>query len=382
MTGKKTTNNDSPRPDVAAVLADMASRKPSHAGLITGLTELFTARARLVDSLTLPDVHTMLEKDKARFLQGAPLLPRARLPFDTASLKACREALAPALIRTFPRLARELEALDQAFASGALRLTPRLRHHLAKQGLPDAAALRRVGASQEAAGLYLGQIAKALAEAAAKSIAGHAVLEGWTKGYCPVCGSPPELSYLEGVEGRRRLSCSLCATTWRYARVACPSCESVEKDDIEIFYADGVPAERAEACNACKRYVLAVDRREQATPVIYALEPLGLPVGSLDVLHELECAGAHHLLLGVARVALEQLRKLGLVPLGELVRAVVRDRVGGRVEVAAVEPDDGNGLHAEFDRRLEPRVAGDHFAGVAAFAGGDRVGDAMQAFLG
>lgn len=276
MTTAKTTKTGSPRHDVAATLADMAARKPAHAGLISGLAGLFTVRAQLVDSLTLPDVHTALEKDKARFLQGAPLLPRSRLPFDAVVLKACREALAPVLAKTFPRLAKALQALDQAFASGALRITPRVRQYLAKQALPDAATLERLGSSQEAAGLYLGQIAKVLAEAAAKAIAGHAVLEGWTKGYCPVCGCAPEISFLEGPEGRRRLSCSLCATHWRYARVACPSCGSTEKDDMEIIYAEGVPTERAEACNACKRYVLGVDRRDRSGKVLYALEPLGL----------------------------------------------------------------------------------------------------------
>ena len=254
----------------------MASENPVHKKFITSLRGLFTAREELASGMVLPGIVTLLEKDKARFLQGAPLLPKARMPLDAKALARCRERLAPEMAKAFPNVSKEITNLDAAFASRKLQLGTRLKSYLAKDQLPDAKTLDTLGVSPEAAALYLSQFAKVVAEAVARAVGDHGVLDGWTRGYCPVCGSFPELSYLEGKEGRRRLSCSLCAATWRYTRVACPSCESTDHDKIELFYLEDKPLERAEACHVCNRYILHVDRRERSAEFIPSLEPLGL----------------------------------------------------------------------------------------------------------
>jgi hypothetical protein len=61
----------------------------------------------------------------------------------------------------------------------------------------------------------------------------------------------------------------------------------------------------------------------------------------------------------------QELRQLGVVPLGELVGAVVGDgeRDGG--QVVAVEPPNRHLGHAEFLGGLEPGVTGDYFTGTA-----------------
>ena len=61
----------------------------------------------------------------------------------------------------------------------------------------------------------------------------------------------------------------------------------------------------------------------------------------------------------------EQAGQRGVIPLGELVRLVVGDRVGDGVDVGAVEPPDRDLHQPELLRGLEARVAGDHLAGAA-----------------
>jgi FdhE protein len=257
-------------------LEALAGEHPIHAELIRRLDPLITARAALVESLELPSFHAVIEKDRSRFLQGAPLVPRNRMPLDGAALKACLAYLLPALKETFPPLASQMDGLAGAFRAGRMRLSARMRRYLERGDLPEMRALEAAGCGPDAAALALGQIAKALAEAVSRKVLPAADLSGWNRGYCPVCGSPPELSYLEGKEGVRKLSCSLCSASWRFTRVACPSCESVNHEDIEVFYAKKRPQERAEACNACKRYVLAVDRRERVRELVASIEPLSL----------------------------------------------------------------------------------------------------------
>ena len=261
---------------ISEALDCLAAENPVHASFIKALKGLMVARSELAESLELPDFKDSLLKDRALFLQGSPLIPKGKLPMDTALLKACAAKLTPVLAETFPAQAEALRALGAAFASGKMRLKARVKALAASGALPDKPALRAAGSTPEAAGLLLGQIVKTIAEGVAARVRASADLSGWTKGYCPVCGSPPEISYLEGQEGKRMLSCSLCATTWRFTRVACPSCETDKHDQIEIFYAEDKPKERAEACNACKRYVLSVDRRERARELVPSVEPLAL----------------------------------------------------------------------------------------------------------
>jgi hypothetical protein len=76
---------------------------------------------------------------------------------------------------------------------------------------------------------------------------------------------------------------------------------------------------------------------------------------------------------------LEDLHELGLVPLGVLVRTVVGDCVGERVEVAPLEPPHGHLGHAEALGGLQARIAGDH---LTAAAGDDRLLPAEPADAG
>ena len=82
-----------------------------------------------------------------------------------------------------------------------------------------------------------------------------------------MCGSPAHATCLRGKEGRRFLQCSLCRHEWRFSRSVCPSCAQESIQNLLVFHLDGKPEERAEACDACKRYLLGQDQRELADAV-------------------------------------------------------------------------------------------------------------------
>ncbi|MHC1727029.1 MAG: formate dehydrogenase accessory protein FdhE [Syntrophobacteraceae bacterium] len=98
----------------------------------------------------------------------------------------------------------------------------------------------------------------------------------WNRGYCPICGSFPEMSLLKGKEGQRWLRCGFCSASWRFSRLTCPFCDSQEGDGIELLFVEGREHERVEVCNKCKRYITGIDLREGADEAVQEVLNLSL----------------------------------------------------------------------------------------------------------
>ncbi|CAB1085580.1 formate dehydrogenase formation protein FdhE [Olavius algarvensis Delta 1 endosymbiont] len=101
--------------------------------------------------------------------------------------------------------------------------------------------------------------------------------EPWLKGYCPICGSAPILSTLEG-EGERKLICSFCWHTWPVKRVCCPFCDNSDNKALHYLYNEEEKDLRIDLCNNCRRYLKTIDTR-QADRLIYP------PLEQISTLH-------------------------------------------------------------------------------------------------
>jgi FdhE protein len=101
--------------------------------------------------------------------------------------------------------------------------------------------------------------------------------EPWLKGYCPICGSVPILSILEG-EGARSLICSFCWHAWPAKRVACPFCGCSDNQDLHYFFTEEETDLRVDLCDNCNRYLKTVDTRS-ADRLIYP------PLEQVSTLH-------------------------------------------------------------------------------------------------
>lgn len=101
--------------------------------------------------------------------------------------------------------------------------------------------------------------------------------EPWLKGYCPICGSAPILSILEG-EGARSLICSFCWHIWPVKRVYCPFCDSSNTKDLHYFFSEEETDLRVDLCDKCRKYLKTVDTRN-ADRLIYP------PLEQVSTLH-------------------------------------------------------------------------------------------------
>jgi FdhE protein len=114
----------------------------------------------------------------------------------------------------------------------------------------------------------------------------------WEKGYCPVCGSTPELSIFEE-NGKRFLICGFCGHKWASRRIYCPFCENSDHETLHYFDIEGEEEHRADVCDKCKKYIKTTDVKKttrlvyppleyQATPYIdLMIEEMGFKAGNI-----------------------------------------------------------------------------------------------------
>jgi len=95
----------------------------------------------------------------------------------------------------------------------------------------------------------------------------------WQKGYCPICGSSPGLSFLDH-DGDRKLVCSFCWWTWPVKRLACPHCHSADDQALHYFFSDREEDWRVDLCDGCKKYIKTLDTRKITRPLYFPLEQI------------------------------------------------------------------------------------------------------------
>lgn len=83
------------------------------------------------------------------------------------------------------------------------------------------------------------------------------MLEYWDLSICPVCGSQPEMGRIMADEGHYYMSCPLCLTEWRHARLKCPWCGNEDQKKLGHFTAEEYGGYRVNFCRSCNGYIKA-----------------------------------------------------------------------------------------------------------------------------
>ena len=84
----------------------------------------------------------------------------------------------------------------------------------------------------------------------------RSIAEGWTEGYCPVCGAWPALTEVRGIERRRSLRCGRCGAEWQAHYLSCPFCVMTDhRELISLVLEKSGPTRTVDACKRCCGYV-------------------------------------------------------------------------------------------------------------------------------
>lgn len=204
---------------------------------------------------------------------GFPLFARDELPLDLDEAKALlRKILAHLSGKERP----DREGLKKALAK--VEKTPGwaenlFRAALEKEGKTLSELAEETGLNQETI-LFLSMTAlKPSIYALRATLEGNAEDRNWDHGYCPICGSQPDMAFFDK-SGKRHLHCELCGEEWRYARMKCPFCGNTDHQTLGYFSSEQEEGYRVDVCRKCKRYLKTVDKRAFEDPAPMDLEHL------------------------------------------------------------------------------------------------------------
>ncbi len=207
-----------------------------------------------------------------RSAAGLPLVAPDGLRADAGKASAFLAGVLAVMGRVGTEGREELAALGRAVADGALDLSALFSACLARERSVVAGAAAAVTVPAPLLEFVLEIPLKTALEGVAASL-DPLMFEGWTQGYCPVCGGRAGMDELAGEEGRRYLSCSACFFKWPYKRIKCPYCGTEDPAALSYFAAGEGPT-RVGVCRACSRYIKTRDSRAGGADVPLEVEDL------------------------------------------------------------------------------------------------------------
>jgi len=278
---EETNTSDFEAHQIRKQLEALQKEAPHLSTVIEALQDLFVAQAELKARIPETDFAD-LAIDQVSYAQGSPILAKTDFSLEVSLFRDAVGSILEAMKKGFPKVAHQLDAIQ----SGLLREDAVSQEILTALTSGNSTAMdeaaEKLDVDRQILDMAVTQILKPFAQKRSESLPPLPENLQWSKGYCPACGSWPELSFLEGREGFRWLRCSFCGYEWKFLRIQCPFCETDDQSCIEIIFPEDKPYHRAELCSKCKKYIVGMDFRDLAFALPRSIAPLALV--HLDVL--------------------------------------------------------------------------------------------------
>ncbi len=241
---------------------------------------LLLARDALVEALVADDdALPAPQPDLVRLTQGACLEPRDAFPLDVRALKRAFETLQPVMTAGFRDVRSDLLTVGRAAMEDKDFLETTASGLLHDRHRELARVSYGMGVGPRVLGFWGVQLLTPLAMARGRRLAPLVAGASWNRGYCPVCGSWPGMLRREDASGGT-LTCSFCATRWRFTRRECPYCEAPGPSG-QVYAIPGFEGERVVVCRRCNHYLAELDTDALAE---HAPEVAGLALAPLELL--------------------------------------------------------------------------------------------------
>jgi len=205
--------------------------------------------------------------------EGFPVFSREDLPLDRSAVGSLFQRL---LERLTLHKRKDKEGLEKAL--NKVHADPKWVHDVITTFLSnDEATLTKMAEEVRLTPMVLKFLAhmavKPYMKSLRESMRERIHKDAWNYGYCPVCGSSPDMAYFDS-EGKRFLHCELCDCEWHFHRLRCPFCENKKSKELGYFTSDEDEGYRVDFCKKCGRYIKTLDMRVIDSPAPLELENL------------------------------------------------------------------------------------------------------------
>lgn len=243
-------------------MAELAEAHPELAPAVALEREILEGERRLQRRIGTPWVDVPTEQLNERLSRGQRLIDLEQLAIDWSELRLRIRQVIDVLRRHDVFEHADAARLHDAGRDGTLPDLVRQWFDAVPGGIPSDDLVDPLLAD------VLGLAARPFLVRAAEVLHQRVSVDGWTRGTCPMCGATPSFAVIPPT-GPRQLVCGRCHCRWAFPSLTCHRCMVANR--LRTFSAqEGLY--QVTACDACKRYVKALDARRAARPLLMALD--------------------------------------------------------------------------------------------------------------
>ena len=241
-------------------IGDILEKHPHSQNIISAFKMILLEKEHLIDAGICMNVEVS-QVDTVRLQGGVPISRQTALLHPDEPWNEIALAMITSIAIGFPTLTEELKKVEDAVNSGGVQLKDYFTPFpdLDEEMVWNWATTLEI--RSEPLHLLLMSTLRPVLEMKARDIVAQLGDVPWDKGYCPICGTFPDIAVIKDKITQRWLHCPRCRYAWHFNRVLCPYCEHEGKEEgTTYFFVEGNEQETAFICERCNRYVLTLNR--------------------------------------------------------------------------------------------------------------------------
>jgi FdhE protein len=211
--------------------------------------------------------------DAIQYEGGISLMQQCQLFLPEDLWKSAGLAVALGIGQGFSRLAEDIKGLSEQIADGRFDCFSLIHSTVESDDEQLTSQAEGLGVEPALLQVFLQFLTRFMLTKRAQDMAAELAPLAWKKGYCPVCGSFPQLAIIRD-KGHRWLQCSDCSHEWQFPRLTCPYCDHEDPENTNYVFVEGKKEDTAFICSKCRRYLVTANRSEtlrQTHPDVIAI---------------------------------------------------------------------------------------------------------------
>ncbi len=240
-------------------IAQLKKKNPAYNEILNFYERVFGEQEAIGLALNVNPVETGKDLKALRIKEGFPLINKEDFVLDIPSSVILFESLCQIGKNATSKMKKNIQKIEKAVRDSKLNVEKLLKKH--SDSTYQSEIIKNLKLDKTILS-FLTQISiKPSIHANVAQLKDQVDLKNWLRGYCPICGSFPQMSELKG-EGQRFFACSFCDFEWLSERLKCPFCENKDHRFLHYFYEEGKEIYRVYVCDKCKQYIKTVDSRK------------------------------------------------------------------------------------------------------------------------